>query len=57
MKVTFHAELIQVEGRTLTFRVRADDEKETVGEGTHQRAVIDVARFQARVRAKTASST
>jgi predicted thioesterase len=57
MKVTFQAELIQVEGRTLTFRVTAEDEKEKVGEGTHQRAIIDVARFQSRVRAKTVAGT
>jgi predicted thioesterase len=52
MRVTARAELIRVEGRTLTFRVTAEDEKEVVGEGTHQRAVIDVARFQKRLEAK-----
>jgi predicted thioesterase len=57
MTVTYHAELIQVEGRTLTFRVRAEDEKEKVGEGTHQRAIIDIARFEKRVRSKTGSGS
>jgi predicted thioesterase len=55
MKVTFQAELIRAEGRTLTFRVTALDEKEKVGEGTHQRTIIDVARFQSRVQAKVAA--
>jgi predicted thioesterase len=52
MKVTVTAELIQVEGRLLTFRVTARDEQETVGTGTHQRAIIDLGRFQGRVQAK-----
>jgi|SRR5579864_4560353 len=55
MQVTAHAELTQVEGRNLTFRVTAVDEKEQVGEGTHQRVVIDVARFQERVQSKASS--
>ena len=55
MKVTISAELIQVEGRVLTFQVSARDEQETVGTGTHQRAIIDLARFQGRVQAKRSS--
>jgi predicted thioesterase len=54
MKVVAQAELTKVEGRTLTFRVWAEDEKERVGEGTHVRAIIDVARFQQKVEAKKA---
>jgi predicted thioesterase len=53
MKVTARAELIAIDKRTLTFRVTADDEKERIGEGTHQRAIIDVERFRARLEAKT----
>jgi predicted thioesterase len=52
MKVTIRTELLSVEGRTLTFRVLAEDEKEKVGEGTHLRAIIDVARFEERLRRK-----
>src|SRR5262245_24427468 len=52
MKVTIHAELIGVEGRVLTFRVTATDEKEAVGEGTHKRAIIDVDRFKRKVNSK-----
>lgn len=52
MTVTARAELIAVEGRRLTFRVEAFDEVEKVGEGTHQRYVIDMAGFQRRVAEK-----
>ncbi len=52
MKVKVNAELVQVENRILTFRVSADDEKERVGEGSHKRAIINVARFQAKLSAK-----
>jgi len=52
MTVTARAELIAVEGRRLTFRVEAFDEVEKVGEGTHQRYVIEVASFQRRVAEK-----
>jgi predicted thioesterase len=54
MKVTAHVELIRVEGRVLTFHVMAEDEQERIGEGTHQRVIIDVARFRQRVEAKEA---
>jgi fluoroacetyl-CoA thioesterase len=52
MRVTVRAELVAVDGRMLTFRVEAHDEKEKVGEGTHVRAIIDLDRFHARVQAK-----
>lgn len=52
MKVTVGAELIAVENRILTFRMTVDDEKERAGEGTHRRAIIDVARFRAKLQAK-----
>ena len=56
MRVRATAELTQVEGRTLTFRVEAHDERETIGDGTHQRVVVNVARFDQRVRAKAATA-
>jgi fluoroacetyl-CoA thioesterase len=52
MKVTARAELTAVDGRMLTFRVEAFDEKERIGEGTHVRAAVDLARFAARIQAK-----
>ena len=52
MRVRAGAEVVRVDGRRLTFRVWADDEKERIGEGTHERIVIDVARFDARAQSK-----
>ena len=52
MKVRATAEVLKVEGRTIFFRVRCDDERELIGEGTHERVVVNVERFDARVQAK-----
>ena len=43
--ITASAELIEVDGRRLTFAVKAWDEKGTIGEGTHTRFVVDRERF------------
>ncbi len=48
------AELVGVEGRTLTFRVTARDAKEPIGEGTHERIVIGLGRFDRRMEEKAA---
>ena len=52
MTVTCHSELIAVEGRKLTFRVQLEDEKGPVGGGTHERFVINEAKFAAKAEAK-----
>ena len=52
LHVTAHAELVGVEGRRLTFRVWADDERDRIGEGTHERIIVNVARFDARAQEK-----
>jgi fluoroacetyl-CoA thioesterase len=52
MRVRATAELVRVEGRTVHFRVRAEDERELIGEGTHERVVVNVARFDERVQKK-----
>ena len=49
-KVTFSAELISIEDRRAEFRVQARLGDRIVGEGTHRRTVIDVARFAQKVR-------
>jgi predicted thioesterase len=54
LRVTATAEVIGVEGRTITFRVEARDEFEPIGGGTHQRVVVSVARFDERVQRKLA---
>ncbi|MCX6066214.1 MAG: thioesterase family protein [Chloroflexi bacterium] len=52
MKVRAVAELVEVEGRKLVFKVEAWDEVEKIGEALHERFIIDEARFMARVQAK-----
>ncbi len=52
MYVRATSALIGIEGRTLTFRVEANDEKEPIGEGLHERVVVNVARFDQRVQKK-----
>ena len=41
-KVTVKAELLEVDGLKLRFKVEAHDEHRKVGEGTHRRAIIQV---------------
>jgi predicted thioesterase len=55
MRVTAHAEVIAIEGRVVTFRVAAHDEKDLIGEGTHQRMVVNLERFDKRVQDKIAA--
>jgi fluoroacetyl-CoA thioesterase len=52
MRVTFRATLTERDGRRLVFRVEADDEREHVGEGTHERFVVDMQRFMGRIATK-----
>jgi fluoroacetyl-CoA thioesterase len=54
-QVRARSEVIAVDGRQVTFRVQAWDEHELIGEGTHTRFVIDVARFWQRVQEKANS--
>jgi fluoroacetyl-CoA thioesterase len=55
MRVRATAEVVRVEGRTIHFRVKAEDERELIGEGTHERVVVNVERFDQRVQAKVSS--
>ena len=54
MRVRAEVEVEKVEGRTVTFRVLVADEKEPVGDGTHERMVVNVSRFDVRVQDKVA---
>jgi fluoroacetyl-CoA thioesterase len=54
MRVIARAELIKVDGRRLTFRVSAQDEKEPIGEGVHERIIVNLARFDQRTQEKAA---
>jgi fluoroacetyl-CoA thioesterase len=42
--VTVSAELLEIDGRKLRFKVEARDEDKKVGDGTHRRAIIPVQR-------------
>jgi len=48
-------EVMEVDGRRILFDVQAHDVEEKVGEGKHERVVIDVDRFLQRVEAKQAA--
>jgi predicted thioesterase len=52
MRVRATAEVVRVEGRTIYLRVRAEDERELIGEGTHERVVVNLERFDKRVQDK-----
>ena len=52
MRVAFRATLTERDGRRLLFRVEADDDQERVGEGIHERFVVDMNRFMGRIATK-----
>ncbi len=49
MRVVATAELVKIEKRKLSFSIRAEDEDGLIGDGTHERVVVDAASFMARV--------
>jgi fluoroacetyl-CoA thioesterase len=51
-RVTARAVLSAIDGRKLTFRVEARDEVGPIGEGEHERYIVDVARFMAKAAAR-----
>jgi predicted thioesterase len=50
--VHVQCEVIEVDGRRITFGVQAWDENGKIGEGRHQRMVIDVKRFLQRLQSR-----
>src|SRR4249919_438214 len=48
MRVRATAEVVRVDGRTIYLKVRAEDERELIGEGTHERVVVNLERFDKR---------
>ncbi len=52
MAVRAKAELIEVEGRRLVFKIQAWDEVELIGEASHDRFVVEETRFVEKVAAK-----
>ena len=57
MKVTAEAKVTGVEGRVIRFSVVARDEFEVIGQGAHERVVVNVNRFAERVQAKIQRQT
>jgi fluoroacetyl-CoA thioesterase len=55
MRVHIYAEVTEVIGRKVCLRVDAWDEIEKIGECEHERAIIDLAKFLARVEKKAAA--
>jgi len=51
-RVTAEAEVTKVDGRRIEFKVSARDEIEEIGNGTHERMVVDMARIDQRLKAK-----
>ena len=52
MRVTARAKVERIDGRTIYFRLEARDEKEVIGDGLHERVVVNVAKFDQRVQRK-----
>jgi len=52
MSVTFRSEVTSADERRVNFKVEAFDEKEKIAEGTHERAIINIARFVTRLAGK-----
>ncbi|MFN3348847.1 thioesterase family protein [Pseudorhodoplanes sp.] len=55
MTLRASAEVTRIDGRNVTFRVEAFDDRERVGDGTHTRVVVNVDRFDARIQKKLKS--
>lgn len=50
-RVRATAELIEIDGRRLVFKVEAYDEKQKIGEGLHERFIVNLERFLGRISA------
>ena len=45
-EITLRAEVITIDGRKVSFKVSAEDSLELIGEGRHERFIINVPRFR-----------
>jgi len=54
MRVRATAEIVRVDGRTVFLKVKAEDERELIGDGLHERVVVNVEKFSHRVEKKIA---
>jgi fluoroacetyl-CoA thioesterase len=56
MSVRFSSKVTGVDGNRVTFAVEAWDEQEKVGEGTHERYIVNIAKFVTRLAAKSGAA-
>ena len=54
MEVTAKSELVEIDGRRLVFKLEAFDAKEKIGEGNHERFIINLEKFMKRAEEKNA---
>ena len=52
MQVWVETEVIEINRRKVTFSVKAYDERGLIGEGTHERFIIDIEKFQSKADSK-----
>lgn len=56
LTVTVKVKLEKVEGKKLSFSIVADDGVDEISEGTHERFIINAAKFNAKVEAKASGA-
>jgi fluoroacetyl-CoA thioesterase len=52
MKVWAEAEIVEIEGRKIVYKLEAYDEKEKIGEGRHERFIVNVEKFITKANSK-----
>lgn len=52
MNAVFKTELLKIEGRKLVFKISAEDEKQSIAEGVHERFIIEKEKFMEKVKNK-----
>lgn len=55
LSVTVKVKLLEQQGRKLTFAITAHDGIDTITEGTHERMIVDAARFSEKLKQKAPS--
>ena len=51
-RITCESELVEIDGRRLVFKVSASDDAGLIGEGMHERFIINTEKFMARTEEK-----
>jgi fluoroacetyl-CoA thioesterase len=54
-RVTGEAEVTKIDGRHIEFTIRATEGAEVIGMGTHERVIIDLAKFTQQLKSKFGS--